>query len=128
MPQSLETEPHQTDGPEARYLQALREGRFLYQRRADGGAVFPPRLAAPGDGVELDWAASKGLGQVYSITAQPQRPPAPVRHIAIVEMDEGFRLLSRIEIGDGAAPRIDDRVSARIDTDAEPPHVYFVPA
>lgn len=115
----------QPPGPEAEYLAALRDGRFCYQRTATGRAVFPPRLAAPGDGAALEWAESAGRGVVHAVTEQPQRPPAAARIFAIVEMDEGFRLFSRIET---AAPvQIGQRLIARIATESDPPHVYFVP-
>ncbi len=112
------------NGPEAEYLAALREGRFLYQRTADGRAVFPPRLAAPGDGADLTWAESGGQGRVHAVTEQPQKPPTPSRFIAIVDMAEGFRLLSRIETATAVA--IGQPVQARIASDSEPPHVFFV--
>lgn len=109
-------------GPEAIYLQALRDGRFLFQRRADGRAVFPPRVAAPGDGGPLDWAESAGRGAVHSVTVQPQRPPDAPRIIALVDMDEGFRLLTRLE----AELPIGARVAAVIEGAADIPHVRFV--
>lgn len=112
-------------GPEAEYLQALRDGRFCYQRTAEGRAVFPPRLAAPGDGAALEWAQSLGRGRVHAVTEQPQKPPAPSRIIAIVEMDEGFRLLSRIQAE--APVAIGQRLRAVIAGESDPPHVFFVP-
>lgn len=112
-------------GPEAEYLAALRDGRFCYQRTATGRAVFPPRLAAPGDGAALEWAQSAGRGTVHAVTEQPQKPPAPARVFAILDMDEGFRLFSRV---DATGPvQIGQRLIARIATEADPPHVYFVP-
>lgn len=113
------------DGPEATYLQALREGRFVFQRSADGRAVFPPRLAEPGSGAALDWFVCAGRGSIHAMTEQPRKPPARSRFIAIVEMDEGFRLLSQIDAEN--APAIGDRVVARIHSQADPPFVDFIP-
>lgn len=112
-------------GPESTYLQALRDGRFLFQRDTDGRAVFPPRIAAPGTGGALEWAESAGTGSIHAITEQPQKPPASSRFIALVDMDEGFRLLSRVETD--VRPAIGARLRAVIDGQADPPHVYFVP-
>lgn len=117
-------EPRST-GPEAEYLAKLRAGRFCFQRTATGRAVFPPRLAAPGDAAGLEWAESAGRGRVHALTEQPQKPPAPSRFIAIVEMDEGFRLLSRIETARPVA--IGQRLHAVIAAESDPPHVFFVP-
>lgn len=122
----MSSPPPPPPGPEAAYLAALRQGRFLYQRRADGRAVFPPRLAGPGDGAALDWAQSAGRGQVHAVTEQPRKPPAASRIIALIDMDEGFRLLSRIETD--APVSIGMAVRAVIAGDADPPHVYFIPA
>lgn len=112
-------------GPEAEYLAALRAGRFCYQRSATGRAVFPPRLVAPGDGEALEWAESAGRGTVYAVTEQPRKPPAAARIIAVVEMEEGFRLLSRVE--SATAVRIGQRLCARITAEGDPPYVFFVP-
>jgi uncharacterized OB-fold protein len=114
--------PDQT-GPEALYLAALRDGRLTFQRRADGGAVFPPRLVAPGDGAPLQWAQSAGFGVIHSITEQPQRPPEPTRLLVLVDLDEGFRMLSHLATG--PAPAIGTRVRAVIDRDGDIPSVGF---
>lgn len=121
----MDTQQPTARGPEAEYLAALRDGRFCYQRTADGRAVFPPRLAAPGDGADLTWAECGNFGRVHAVTEQPQRPPAPSTFIAIVQMDEGFRMLSRIAT-DRPVP-IGQRVRVVIASEAEPPHVFFVP-
>lgn len=110
-------------GPEARYLAALRDGRLTFQRREDGGTVFPPRLVAPGDGAPLSWAESAGFGVIHSITEQPQRPPAPPRLLVLVDLDEGFRMLSHL--ASGPVPSIGTRVRALIDREGEIPSVVF---
>lgn len=112
-------------GPEATYLQALRDGRFLFQRSADGQAVFPPRIVAPGSAAALYWTESTGRGSIHAVTEQPQKPPAPSRFIAIVQMDDGFRLLSQIDTD--RPPAIGDRVIARLHPQADPPFVDFIP-
>lgn len=113
-----------THGPEAIWTDALRGGRLLFQRRADGSAVFPPRVLAPGDGGALAWAESAGTGTVHAVTVQPQRPPAPPRIIALVDLDEGFRMLTRLacDLPPGT------RVRAVIVAEADPPHVTFAVA
>lgn len=75
---------------------AWREGRLVYQATADGRALWPPRLAAPGSGDPLTWQASAGLGVVYAATALHQREGDP-RSIVLVALDEGFRMMSRVE-------------------------------
>lgn len=109
-------------GPEAQYLDALRAGRLTFQRRADGSAVFPPRVMAPADGSALIWAESTGLGLVHAVTVQPQRPPAPPRIIALIDLDDGFRMLTRL----AAELPIGARVRAVI-VPGDLPHVTFEP-
>ena len=117
------------DGPEATWRAALAEGRFLLQRgRASKKAFFPPRIAEPGSGDETDWFEASGLGCVYSVTVVGQRPPAPNYAVVLVELQEGPRLMSRIE---GLAPdaiAIGLPVRARILTEADGPILVFEPA
>lgn len=113
--------------PEAHWRAALAEGRFLLQRPRGGGpAFFPPRVAAPGSGeTDLDWVEASGLGHIYSLTWVSQKPPTPPYNVAIVELDEGPRLMSRIE---GVAPdgvAIGQRVRAEIVEGSEGPLLVF---
>lgn len=112
-------------GPEAQYRAFLREGRFLIQRSVSSGQyVFYPRVAAPGSGTsDLDWVEPSGLGTIYSITVNRSRTGS--HNVALVELDEGPRLMSRIE-GVETAP-IGTRVKARItEIDGEPAVVFDV--
>ena len=98
------------ESPAARFAAACREGRLDYQwdPRA-GGAVFHPRV---GDG--LEWRTSAGLGTVYATTVLRRRDEAPA-NLALVDLDEGFRMMSRVE---GLAPEavaIGLRVRVRFD-------------
>jgi len=116
------------DGPEARYRAFLAEGRFMIQRSATTGRhVFYPRVAVPGTGeTDLEWVAAAGTGTVHATTASRTRDGA--FNIAIVELDEGVRMMSRVE---GVAPedvRIGQRVRARIAEENGAPIVVFDPA
>jgi uncharacterized OB-fold protein len=84
----------------------------MIQRSVSSGRyVFYPRVALPGTGeTDLEWVEASGLGTVYSITVNRARDAS--YNIALVELDEGPRLLSRIE-GVETAP-IGTRVKARI--------------
>jgi uncharacterized OB-fold protein len=107
------------------YRAFLRAGRFMIQRSAATGRhVFYPRVAAPGTGAtDLEWVEASGLGTIYSITVNRTR--AGSYNIALVELDEGPRLMSRIE-GVETAP-IGARVKARIaEIDGEPAVVFDV--
>ena len=99
-------------GPEAEYRAFLQAGRFMIQRSASTGQyVFYPRIAAPGTGAaDLEWVEASGLGRIYSITVNRARGGS--YNIALVQLDEGPRLMTRIE-GVETAP-IGTRVRARI--------------
>ena len=117
-------------GPEAHWRAALAEGRFLLQRAGSSGTVyFPPRLAEPGTGeTDLEWIEASGMGRVYSMTIVAQKPPAPPYNVVLVDLDEGGRLMSRV---DGIAPdalHIGLRVRARIVEEDGAPLLVFEPA
>lgn len=120
----------QGPGPDARFEEYLAQGRFMIQRSATTGAyVFPPRVAAPGSGErDLEWVEASGLGAVYSTTVVRQRPEKGGDHnVALVDLDEGPRMMSRVT---GVAPeevRIGMRVRARVGEIGGLPAVLFEP-
>ena len=114
--------------PEGEYFAHLAAGRFMLQRgRSSGAWVHPPRVAAPGSGeTGLEWVPASGRGTVYASTLVRARPPAADYNVVLVELDEGPRLLSRVD-GLGAV-QIGLRVQARIVDEQGTPVVVFVPA
>lgn len=115
--------------PERDYLRHLADGRFMLQRsRATGRFFFYPRVAEPGTGsTDLVWVEASGNGTVYATTVIRQRPPTPSYNLALVDLAEGPRMMSRVE---GIAPdavRIGMRVKARIARDGETFIVVFDP-
>ena len=97
---------------------AWRDGRLSYPCTADGTPVWPPRVAAPGTGEPLTWRDSAGLGTVYATTALHGRDTPP-RNVALIELDEGFRIMSRVEGLPGDAIPIGLRVRVAF-TDPDP--------
>lgn len=122
------------NGPEAAFRAFLSEGRFMIQRSASTGAhVFYPRVAAPGTGEpDLEWVEASGMGTVYATTVTRLKPnpdgsPADY-NIAIVALDEGPRMMSRVEGTPPGEVRIGLRVKARIATVDGAPNIVFDPA
>jgi uncharacterized protein len=112
-------------GPEAEFKAYLAEGRFMIQRsRSTGRYVFYPRLALPGTGeTDLEWVPASGDGEIYAITVNRTREGN--YNIALVELAEGPRMMSRVEGVETAA--IGTRVKARIAIlDGEPAVVFDV--
>ena len=99
--------------PLGTFIEHLRKGELAYQVTEDGKAIFYPRAVAPVTGGNLDWRISKGLGTVYSTTVVYYKGEAPL-NVALIDMDEGFRLMSRVESIAAENVRIGMRVKARI--------------
>jgi hypothetical protein len=112
-------------GPEAAYLAFLKEGRFMLQRsRTTGRHTFYPRVAIPETGeTDLEWVPASGHGSVHAITVNRGREEN--YNIALVTLDEGPRMMSRID-GVETVP-IGTRVTARIVEGKAGPMVVFVP-
>lgn len=102
--------------PDQEYLSFLAQGRFMLQRRRpDAKPFFYPRVAEPGTGsTDLEWVEATGLGTVHATTLVRVRPPQADYNVAIIELDDGPRMLSRVEGVEPADVAIGMRVMARI--------------
>jgi uncharacterized OB-fold protein len=118
--------------PDVEYFAHLKEGRFAIQRsRSSGRYVFYPRVAEPGTGAQdLEWVEASGLGTVYAMTVIHPKPPTEPYNVVLIDLDEGPRLMSRVENLGGAELAIGMRVKARIiaGEDGREPYVVFDPA
>jgi uncharacterized OB-fold protein len=112
-------------GPEAQFRAYLLAGQFMIQRsRSSGRYTFYPRVAIPDTGeTDLEWVPASGRGIVHAITVNRGRDAS--YNIAIVELEEGPRMMSRIA-GTETVP-IGTRVQARIVQDKDGALVEFVP-
>jgi uncharacterized OB-fold protein len=113
--------------PEQDYLRFLAEGRFMLQRsKSSGRHLFYPRVAEPGSGAtDLEWVEASGDGTVYATTVMRQRAPTPSYNVALIDLAEGPRMMSRVE---GIAPeavRIGMHVKARVVREGEAALVVF---
>lgn len=115
--------------PEQDYLRFLAEGRFMLQRsRSSGRYVHYPRVAEPRTGaMDLEWVEACGRGTVHATTVIRQRPPTPSYNIALVDLEEGPRMMSRVEGVEPTAVRIGMRVKARVAREGEASVVVFDP-
>jgi len=112
-------------GPQAAYQKFLGDGRFMLQYSPSTGRhVLFPRIAVPGTGeTDLEWVPARGTGTVYAATVNRAR--SGDFNVVIVELDEGPRLMSRVE---GVLDvEIGTRVVARIaEIEGEPAVVFDV--
>lgn len=113
--------------PDVEFQKFLGEGRFMLQRsRSSGHYVFYPRTIAPGSGTDdLEWVEARGTGTVYSVTVVRPRPPAEPYNVALIELDEGPRLMSRVEGLPAEEVRIGMRVKSKVVADADFSYVAF---
>jgi uncharacterized OB-fold protein len=99
----------------APYWKALTEHKFILKSCRDcGRAHFYPREACPHCYSDnLEWKEAKGQAEIYSFTVC-HRPAGPAFAedvpyvVAVVELDEGPRMMTRID-GDISAVKIGHR-------------------
>jgi uncharacterized OB-fold protein len=103
-----------TSSPAAVFAEHAERGELAYQLAPDGTAVFPPRLAQPGTGAPLEWRVSAGEGTVYATTVVRKRDAEP-RSLVLVDLDEGFRMMSRVAGPAPEAVAIGARVRVRFE-------------
>jgi uncharacterized protein len=101
--------------PLAIYQAHLDHGELAYQWSPEAGrAVFYPRLVCPYSGsTVLEWRVASGLGTVYATTVTHPQQGTPY-NVALIDCDEGFRLMSRVEDIEPMAVRIGMRVTLRV--------------
>jgi uncharacterized OB-fold protein len=120
------------ESPLGRYIEHCKKGELAFQVCTDDNSpVFFPRILAPRTGSpNLEWRVSKGLGTVYSTTAVYAAKGQPPHNVALIDIDEGFRMMSRIEDIDPMQVKIGMRVKVRIHPgdEKQPPYPVFTPA
>jgi uncharacterized protein len=119
------------ESPLATYQAHLDKGELAYQWSPEAQkAVFYPRVLCPFTGSNrLEWRVSAGLGTVYATTVvHPAREGARY-NVALIDCDEGFRLMSRVEDLAPEEVRIGMRVRFRIHRPGgdDPAYPVFVP-
>ena len=91
--------------------------------------MFYPRVLCPFTGSnQLEWRISKGLGTVYATTVVHPAEGKPF-NVALIDCDEGFRLMSRVEDIAPEQVRIGQRVRFRVHRAEgdEDPYPVFAP-
>jgi len=76
------------------YAEHCRRRELAYQVDAQGSPVFRPRV-----GDDVQWRVSAGRGTLYAVTAVHPRD-REAYNIVLVDLDEGFRMMSTV-VGGG---------------------------
>ncbi len=114
----------------AQHQAALAEGRFLIQQCGDCSQhIYFPREVCPHCGSNhVALVAPTGLGTVYSVTTVRRKPDAGGDYnVCLIDLDEGVRLMSRVEVSPADAVQVGQRVQARVVVDKGQGVVVFDP-
>lgn len=118
------------DPTTAPFWEAARQHRLLVQQCAACGShqFYPRPFCIACNATDVNWVEAKGTGRVYSMSTVhvPPSPDYEVPYVvAVVELDEGPKLMTNIVNGDC---RIDDRVRVVWEArDGTPPLPMFEP-
>ena len=105
----------------------LSKGELAYQVCLDDNQpFFYPRLVAPVTGsTHSEWRISKGLGTVYTTTVVHYKGEPPL-NVAMIDLDEGFRMMSRVDGIDAMQVKIGMRVKFKVHPATEKQAAYPV--
>ena len=109
--------PAASRGIQSIHQSALDEGRFLIQYCNDCNRhVYFPRECCPHCGSDqLQLVAPSGQGTVHAVTTIRRKPDAGGDYnVSLIDLDEGVRLLSRVDNLPPDEVRIGQRVRARV--------------
>ncbi len=102
---------------------------MLQRSRRTGQCFFYPRICEPTTGnTDLEWILASGRGRVHATTVMRPKPPGQPYNVALIDLAEGPRMMSRVE---GVAPEkvaIGMDVAASIVREGDEPIVIFKPA
>ena len=118
-------------GPDQIFQGALTKGEILLPKCEDCGAYhFFPRVLCPHcHGAAISWKQATGKGRVHTTTVVRRKPEwGGDYNVCVVELDEGVRMMSRVE---GIAPgevAIDMPVTAFVGEAEGVPAVLFKPS
>ena len=117
-----------TVGPEQQFKDFLSEGKFMIQRcKSLNQFFFHPRVAFPGSGErDLEWVEASGNGEVYSSSCNRRLPEKGGDfNLSLITLEEGPRMMARVEGIDPDKVEIGQKVKARISSLNGEPAIIF---
>ena len=127
------TRPYPIPDPDTQpFWDAAAAGRLAIQRcRECKRHIFYPRSLCPHCGAaNPEWVTAKGTGDIHAFTVVHRAPPefadeAPYV-VALIDLDEGVRMMSRLV---GVEPK-DVRIGLKVKAvfKGEPPAPHFTPS
>jgi uncharacterized protein len=118
------------------YHDGLARGELRVTRcTACGQAQFPPRAVCPACSAvgSAEWFTTTGRGRVWSYVVfhkayLPEPAPQPPYEVAVVQLDEGPKLISNVVSADGAGIQVGMAVEAVFDQQNGTAVVKFRPS
>ena len=117
-----------TVGPAQQFKNFLSEGKFMIQRcKSLNKFFFHPRVAFPGSGErDLEWVEASGNGVVFSSSCNRRLPEKGGDfNLSLITLEEGPRMMARVEGIDPDKVEIGQKVKARISSLNGEPAVIF---
>ena len=118
-------------GPDQLFQRALAEGELLLPKCDDCGAShFFPRVLCPHcHGAAISWKQATGKGRVYTTTVvRRSQNRGGDYNVCMVELQEGVRMMSRVEDIAPGEVAIDMAVPALVGEAEGVPAVLFKPS
>ena len=118
-------------GPDQLFQRALAEGEILLPKCDDCGAYhFFPRVLCPHcHGAAISWKQATGKGRVYTTTVvRRSQNRGGDYNVCMVELQEGVRMMSRVEDIAPGEVAIDMAVTAFVGEAEGAPAVLFKPS
>jgi uncharacterized OB-fold protein len=104
-------------GAQAQHQSELDQGNFLIQHcpGCQKHVYFPRELCPHCGAAPLDWVTPTGHGTVYAVTTVRRKAEAGGDYnVSLIDLDEGVRLMSRVEDLPLSEVRIGQRVKAQV--------------
>ena len=104
-------------GIQVRYQAVLDQGKFLIQQcNSCAMHIYFPREICPHCGSDqLALVAPSGLGTVHAVTTVRRKADLGGDYnVSLIDLDEGVRLMSRVDNRAPSDVKIDQRVKARV--------------
>ncbi|MBL4744639.1 MAG: OB-fold domain-containing protein [Cycloclasticus sp.] len=117
-------------GPDQIYQKNLKNNQFELPKCTSCAKFhFFPRVVCPHCGsFELEWQPVSGKGEVYSTTTVRRKPERGGNYnVCLVTLEEGPRMMSRVDGVDSEIVSIGDQVIANIINDDNNSYVVFTP-
>jgi len=126
----MDNSPFDGPGPHQEYWRKLQQGIFEIQTCSTCSLSFfyPRAICRHCGSAELSWTRPRSPARVYSTTVVRRKPhDGGDYNVAIIELQEGPRMMARVEDLDPELVQIGMAVEPRIRQDGNVPVLVFVP-